>query len=93
LGVFNGQVGFSSSTEEGALCVGTIDQNRHITVLGYQTVFGSLGSALGFNGTNLIVVNYNLYEFTTQPSQFSSPGQNPERLLLKLLPPNLVGKI
>jgi WD40 repeat protein len=92
-GVFNGQVGFFSSTEEGALWVGTIDQNQHITVLGYQTVFGSLGSALGFNGRNLIVINYNLYEFTTQPNQISSPGQNPERLPLKLLPPNLVGKI
>ena len=56
-------------------------------------MFGSLGSALGFNGTNLIVINYNLYEFTTQPNQISNPGQNPERLPLKLLPPNLVGKI
>jgi hypothetical protein len=92
-GIFNGQVGFFSSTEEGALWVSIIDQNQHLTVLGYQTVFGSLGSALGFNGTNLIVINYNLYEFTTQPNQIGSPGQNPERLALKLLPPNFVGKI
>jgi hypothetical protein len=92
-GIFNGQVGFFSSTEEGALWVGTIDPSQHMTVLGYQTVFGSLGSALGFNGKNLIVINYNLYEFTTQPNQIGSPGQNPERLPLKLLPPNLVGKI
>jgi len=56
-------------------------------------VFGSLGSALAFNGQNLIVVNYNLYEFTTQPTQIVSPGQNPERLPLTLLPPGLAGKI
>ena len=92
-GIFNGQVGFFSSTEEGALWVGTIDQNQHMTVLGYQTVFGSLGSALGFNGQNLIVINYNLYEFTIQPVQIGSPGENPERLPLELLPPHLVGKI
>jgi hypothetical protein len=64
-----------------------------MTVLGYQTVFGSLGSALAFNGQNLIVVNYNLYEFTTQPNQIVSPGQNPERLPLTLLPPGLAGKV
>jgi hypothetical protein len=92
-GVFNGQVGFFSSTEEGALWVGTIDSSQQITVLGYQTVFGSLGSALGFNGKNLIVINYNLYEFSTQPAQIASPDQNPERLPLTLLPPSLAGKI
>src|SRR5260370_11346057 len=72
-GIFNGQVGFFSSTEEGALWVGTIDSSQQITVLGYQTVFGSLGSALGFNGKNLIVINYNLYEFTTQTTHIGSP--------------------
>ena len=91
-GILNGQIGFFSSTEEGALWGGTVG-NQNITVLGYQTVFGSLGSALAFNGQNLIVVNYNLYEFTTQPNQIVSPGQNPERLPLTLLPPGLAGKI
>jgi hypothetical protein len=48
---------------------------------------------LGFNGQNLIVINYNLYEFPIQPTQISSPGENPERLPFELLPPHLVGKI
>jgi len=40
---------------------------------------------LGFNSKNLIVVNYDLYEFTTQPNQIGSPSHNPERLSLKIV--------
>jgi len=89
-GVFNSQVGFFASTEEGALWVGTVD-NQGLSVIGYQNVFGSLGSALAFNFTgNLVVINYNLYEFTTSPSfARETADQNPERLPFRLLPKNM----
>lgn len=91
-GRFNNQVGFFSSTEEGALWVGTINANQQINVIGYQTVFGTLGSALAFNtnGT-LIVVNYNLFEFTTTETPLSDMASHPERLPLKALPRKLIG--
>jgi len=90
-GIFNNQVGFFASTEEGALWVGTVDNNQRLSVIGYQNVFGSLGSALafGFNG-NLVVINYNLYEFTTSPTLAKrASGDNPERLPLGVLPANM----
>jgi len=91
-GLFNNQVGFFSSTEEGALWVGTVD-NQGLSVIGYQTVFGTLGSALGFNfNGNLVVVNYNLYEFTTQQNRISARDRHPERLPLELLPLAMRGK-
>jgi len=64
-----------------------------MTIIGYQTVFGSLGFALAFDGTHLIVVNHNLYEFTTRPAQIVSRKQNPERLALTLLISGMAGKI
>jgi WD40 repeat protein len=85
--IFNNQVGFFSSTEEGALWGGTVSPSQRLTVLGYQNVFGSLGSALAFNiDGNLAVVNYNLYEFTTEQGQHPDPKQHPERLPVDLLP-------
>lgn len=91
-GLFDNQVGFFSSTEEGALWVGTIDASQHLSVLGYQTVFGALGSALAFNlNGQLVVVNYNLYEFTTQSSQSNIPDRNPELLPLEALPSAMGG--
>jgi hypothetical protein len=81
---FNQQVGFLASTEEGALWMGTVT-NTSLNVLGYEPVFGALGSSLGsalawnVNG-ELAVVNYNLYEFKTQSGQALLPDQNPERL-------------
>jgi WD40 repeat protein len=85
-GLLNNQVGFFSSTEEGALWVGTVDPNQQLSVIGYQTVFGTLGSALAFNfNGNLVVVNYNLYEFTTRQHRISAPDRHPERLPLELL--------
>jgi WD40 repeat protein len=84
-GIFNQQVGFFSSTEEGALWAGLVS-NTGLTVLGYQNVFGSLGSALAWNITgDLAVVNYNLYEFTTGSSERLPPGQHPERLEQRIL--------
>ena len=91
LGIFNNRVGFFASTEEGALWVGTVGNDQSLSVIGYQNVFGSLGSALAFGSNgNLVVINYNLYEFTTSPSLARrAPGDNPERLPLGLLPPNM----
>ena len=87
-GVFSNQVGFFSSTEEGVLWAGTIDRDQRLSVIGYQTVFGALGSALSFNvNGSLVVVNYNLYEFKTLQNQKALPDQHPERLPLELLPP------
>jgi WD40 repeat protein len=87
-GLFHDQVGFFASTEEGALWVGTVDQNQNLSVIGYQNVFGSLGSALAFNRNgNLVVINYNLYEFTTSPSVAKGTlNENPESLPFDLSP-------
>ncbi len=91
-GFFNNQVGFFSSTEEGALWVGTVSANQKLNVIGYQTVFGALGSAMAFNiNGNLAVINYNLFEFTTTNKKLSSRDPNPERLPVDLLPRKLLG--
>jgi WD40 repeat protein len=91
-GIFNNQVGFFSSTEESALWVGTVSPSQRLSVLGYQTVFGSLGSALAFNGNgHLVVINYNLYEFAAQQNQQLDPSQHPERLPVNLLPGSMRG--
>ena len=90
-GVFESRVGFFASTEEGALWVGTVDSSQKLSVIGYQNVFGSLGSALAFNlNGNLVVINYNLYEFTTSRNVVQETAdQNPERLPYRLLPQHL----
>jgi hypothetical protein len=90
-GLFNSQVGFFASKEEGALWVGTINSNQSLSVIGYQAVFGSLGSALAFNVSGkLVVINYNLYEFTTSPSSAKETAdENPERLPFRVLPRNM----
>ena len=88
----NSQVCFFSSTEEGALWMGTITPNQTLSVFGYETVYGNLGSALAFNGNgDLAVVNYNLYEFSTNINQLTEPGQHPERLPLRLWQPVMKG--
>jgi hypothetical protein len=59
---------FFSSTEEGALWMGTISDGK-LSLIGYQTVTTPLGSALAFMvGGHLVLVSYNLYEFTTGSS-------------------------
>jgi hypothetical protein len=57
-------------------------------VIGYQAVFGSLGSALAFNfNGKLVVINYNLYEFTTSPGPAKATAEeNPGRLPIQMLP-------
>ncbi|WP_394823581.1 hypothetical protein [Pendulispora albinea] len=73
---------FFSSTEEGALWMGTIE-NSKLSLLGYQEVTSSLGSALAFNVSGqLVMVSYNLYEFVTQSdTKPVPPTANPERLV------------
>jgi WD40 repeat protein len=79
-GIFNNQIGFFSSTEEGALWVGTVNASQKLSVLGYQTVFGALGSALALSAWGkLVVVNYNLFEFIASQNQ-AAADQHPERL-------------
>ena len=82
-GAYSGGVCWFSSTEEGALWMGTIS-NNNLSVFGYQTVTTPLGSALAFMvGGYLVLVSYNLYEFTTGSSvAVGSNGSsaNPERL-------------
>lgn len=82
--LYSGGICFFSSTEEGALWMGTIDPaSNKLSLTGYQTVTTPLGSALAFMiGGNLILVSYNLYEFTTgpivQPSDDADPGRLPQ---------------
>jgi hypothetical protein len=83
---------FFSSTEEGALWMGTITSDQKFSLFGYQTVTAPLGSALAFglNG-NLLLVSYNLYEFTTGSDKVPVDGSDPGRLpqsSLKLWPKN-----
>lgn len=66
---------FFSSTEEGALWMGTAPGGR-LAILGYEPVTIALGAALGWNAAGqLALVNYNLHEFRT----FTSPRAVPER--------------
>jgi hypothetical protein len=66
-GWFEGAPCFFSSTEEGMLWMGRIDADGHLSVLGYELVYGHLGSALAFHAEGrLVVANYNLYEFTVR---------------------------
>lgn len=91
-GIFNNQVGFFASTEEGALWVGTVTPDRRLSVIGYETVFGTLGSTLAFNSNGkLIVVNYNLYEYAAAGNRIYPATLHPERLALDALPTVLRG--
>jgi hypothetical protein len=90
-GLYSKGVCFFSSTEEGALWMGTITSDQKFSMFGYQPVTAPPGSALAFglNG-HLLLVNYNLYEFTTGSDNVSVEGSDPGRLpqsqSLKLLP-------
>jgi hypothetical protein len=80
---YSGGICFFSSTEEGALWMGTITNNQSLSVFGYQEVTSPLGSAIAFNvGGNFVMVSYNLYEFTTlsnaEPTGDAHPGRIPE---------------
>ncbi|HEV2999454.1 MAG TPA: hypothetical protein VGW75_01850 [Solirubrobacteraceae bacterium] len=56
-----------SSTEEGALWMGTVNASTGaIVVYGYETVTSPLGSALAYQaGGDLVLASYDIYEFTT----------------------------
>jgi hypothetical protein len=70
---------FFSSTEEGALWMGT-ENGGKLSLLGYQAVTSPLGSALAFNaGGQLIMASHDLYEFVTGAASTASAG-NPELL-------------
>lgn len=73
---------FFSSTEEGALWMGTINEGK-FSLTGYQTVTTPLGSALAFalNGY-LVLVSYNLYEFTTGGGDLPASSVDPGRLVV-----------
>jgi hypothetical protein len=77
---YSGGTCFFSSTEEGALWMGTIADAR-LSIIGYQTVTTPLGSALayGTNG-NLVLVSYNLYEFQTGGAIAAGKNGDPGRL-------------
>jgi hypothetical protein len=75
---------FFSSTEEGMLWMGTLAARQHLSVIGYELVYGQLGSALAFSASGkLVVANYNLYEFTTGSMPPSSPSEHPGRLTVR----------
>jgi hypothetical protein len=78
-GQFDGGVCWFSSTEEGALWMGTV-ANGQLSVIGYQEVTSPLGSALAFNASGrLVMVSFNLYEFTTLTASAALAGDDPER--------------
>lgn len=78
-GRFDGGVCWFSSTEEGALWMGTIGANNQLSIIGYQEVTSPLGSALAFNSTGrLVMVGFNLYEFTTLSTPAALAGDDPQ---------------
>lgn len=79
-GLYQGGVCWFSSTEEGALWMGTV-AGGHLSIIGYQGVTDPLGSALAWNTSGkLVMVSYNLYEFITTTAPAPATGANPERL-------------
>ncbi|GHH65299.1 hypothetical protein GCM10017673_09150 [Streptosporangium violaceochromogenes] len=64
-GAYSGGPCWFASTEEGALWMGTAGTG--LDVIGYRAVTSPLGSALGWNDSpgRLVMVAYDLYEFTT----------------------------
>jgi hypothetical protein len=80
-GKFDRGVCWFSSTEEGALWMGTVTANKRLSIMGYHEVTSPLGSALAFNATGrLVMVSFNLYEFTTLTAPGAAAGDHPRRL-------------
>lgn len=82
-GAYSGGLCWFSSTEEGALWMGTIANWATISTIGYQTVTSPLGSALAYmTGGDLVMISYDLYEFTTTtgaaPNENVDPGRLPQ---------------
>lgn len=79
-GLYQGGACFYSSTEEGALWMGTVDGSK-LSIIGYQEVTSPLGSALAFNITGkLVMASHNLYEFITTTGPAETTDAHPERL-------------
>jgi len=79
-GRYEAGVCFFSSTEEGALWMGTADGSR-LSIIGYQEVTSPLGSALAFHVSGkLAMVSFNLYEFITLAAPAAAGHDHPERL-------------
>jgi len=80
-GLYQGGVCWFSSTEEGALWMGTVSGGK-LSVMGYQAFTDHLGSALAFNTNGkLVMVSYNLFEFiTTTAAAAVAAGDSPERV-------------
>jgi len=80
-GLYQGGVCWFSSTEEGALWMGTVSGGK-LSVMGYQAFTDQLGSALAFNTNGkLVMVSYNLFEFiTTTAAAAVAAGDSPERV-------------
>lgn len=55
-----------ASTEEGALWMGT-PSSHALDPIGYQQLTSPLGSALAYRNGELVMVAYDLYQFTTAP--------------------------
>ena len=78
---YSGGICFFSSTEEGALWMGTISSLKKLSLIGYETVTTPLGSALAYMiGGNLVLVSFNLYEFSTGSSVMTYNDVDPGRL-------------
>jgi hypothetical protein len=78
-GQYDGGVCWFSSTEEGALWMGTATGGQ-LSAIGYQEVTSPLGSALAYNASGrLAMVSFNLYEFTTLSTAATLAGDDPER--------------
>ncbi|RXK58563.1 WD40 repeat domain-containing protein [Lacibacter luteus] len=69
-----------STTEEGVLWMGTIQNNQTLDVIGNQTVTAKLGAALAMClSGDLALAAYDLYEFNTTPGNIKSVNGHPER--------------
>lgn len=78
----DGRPCFFSSTEEGALWMGTLRDGR-LSLIGYAQVTTRLGAAMAFNSSgNLIVVGHDLYEFGVETPCEPAASAHPERLRL-----------
>jgi hypothetical protein len=65
-GTYSGGRCWFASTEEGALWMGTASSTS-LTTIGYEQLTAPLGSALAFRNSELVMVAYDLYQFTTNP--------------------------
>ena len=80
-GQFDGGVCWFSSTEEGALWMGTV-ADKQLSLIGYHDVTSPLGSALAYSATGrLVMVSFNLYEFTTLTTAVAAASDDLERFV------------